>query len=288
VFPAIDPADGPASRRLAEAVERDVLTQAPYRRLGVDFHTYMSSGSNFESIRLIALSDTAFGWSSDYDVLFDAAVEQIRRHPTAYADDVGRTLWAFLSQRYSFAAAPKVTSYPPGPATIESDGKALPSPVALSPLVAAARYGFVWCPTDDIDRCILRDPTVVFGRGPLRDRYVELVSRVRGWNAQLPVRESYAPLAARLGTISWNTPRSFLWLAIAALAMALRRPRGWPVLAVLVALAGLVLFVHALSQSPQNEFALPGAPVFVLAAIAAVAAPRRPASQPVTPVAADG
>jgi peptidoglycan/LPS O-acetylase OafA/YrhL len=54
----------------------------------------------------------------------------------------------------------------------------------------------------------------------------------------------------------------------------LRRPRGWPALAVLLGAAGLVLLVHALSQDPQPEFELPLAPLFVLVALAALLGPR--------------
>ncbi|MBW8741072.1 MAG: hypothetical protein JF623_00265, partial [Acidobacteria bacterium] len=43
---------------------------------------------------------------------------------------------------------------------------------------------------------------------------------------------------------------------------------------VLVVGAGLVLLVHALSQGPQTEFALPFAPLFVLVAVAALVGPR--------------
>lgn len=275
VFGQIDPSDGPASARLAGAIEREVLTQPPFRRYGVDIRTYLDGSSNFESIRMIALSDRVFGWSSGYDVLFDAAMERIREHPGAYADDVATTFRRFVTQRYAFDTVERLPSYPEPAATVEVAGKPLPNPAAISPLVEAARYGFVWCPTDDIDRCILPDPAVAFGSTAEQDRYRELTQHVRAWNAELPLRDSYAPLARRLGTISWNTPRSFVWIAIAAAALALRRPRGSSVLLVLMALAALVLLVHALSQSPQNEFALPAAPVFVLAAVAALAAPRR-------------
>jgi peptidoglycan/LPS O-acetylase OafA/YrhL len=56
--------------------------------------------------------------------------------------------------------------------------------------------------------------------------------------------------------------------------LILRRPRGWPALAVLLGAAGLVLLVHALSQDPQPEFELPLAPLFVLVALAALLGPR--------------
>ena len=271
---SVDPANGPASRRLADAVEREVLTLPAYRRYDVDVHTYSRGLSNLEVLRLIALSDSAFGWSSDYDVLFDASVEAIRQRPRDYADAVGSTFWQFLSQRYALGAVEKDEPIQRGPATILVDGKPMPSPEALSPLVPAVRYGLVWCPTDDLERCLLRDPSVAFTSHSEQARYRELTARVRDWNAQLPLRDGNETLGSKFATASWRFPRAILWLAVAVLAIAVRRPRGWPALAILVASGLFVLAVHALSQSAQNEFAIPVMPLFVLAAVCGLAGER--------------
>ena len=42
----VDPDNGPASRRLAEEVRRDLLAEEPYRSYGVDLDEFFSSGSN--------------------------------------------------------------------------------------------------------------------------------------------------------------------------------------------------------------------------------------------------
>ena len=42
----------------------------------------------------------------------------------------------------------------------------------------------------------------------------------------------------------------------------------------LIGVTALVLFVHALSQEPQAEYAIPFAPLFALEAAAAALAPR--------------
>jgi hypothetical protein len=149
------------------------------------------------------------------------------------------------------------------------DGKPRPSPDALSPLAQAARFGFVWCPTDAIDRCIFRNPAGAF---PLRRdqvRYRELVDRVRGWNAQLPIRNGVRALEGKANTISWHEPAPFFWIVLAAIGIAWRRPNGWPALVVICFGAALVLFVHALSQEPQAEYSIPFLPAFALAAVAA-------------------
>jgi hypothetical protein len=274
--------NGPASRRLASAIARDVLTQPPYRRLHVDVSTYLRSPSNLESIRLIALSDQDFGRASNYDILYRAALEGIRHNLGTYVRSVSSTFWDFLTQRYALGPVRRAHVYPPLPSVLTVDGKPRPSPIALSPLVQAVRFGFVWCPTDDIDRCILKDPARAFPLPRDQHRYVQLVDRVRDWNAQLPLRNGQRWLAARLTTVSSNTPQPVFWIALSILGLAFRRPRGRPVLIVLLAAAALVLLVHAISQQAQTEYELPLAPLFALVAVASVLGPRRDESPAVS------
>jgi Na+-transporting NADH:ubiquinone oxidoreductase subunit NqrB len=136
-------------------------------------------------------------------------------------------------------------------------------------MAQAARYGFVWCPTDAIDRCIFRHPEQVFPTRPQQRRYVELTNRVRDWNAQLPLRNGSRWLGAKLGTLSWDLPTApIVWLLLGGIGLVVRRPRGWPAMLVLAAAGLAVLFVHALSQEPQAEFSIPLTPMFALAAVA--------------------
>jgi hypothetical protein len=270
-----DPVNGPASRRLAAAVEQHVLTLPPYRRLHVSVETYFHGTSNLEILRMIALSDQVFGRSSNYDVLFDASLETIRHHLSSYLGDVKTTMWRFVSQRVALEPVRRGETYPPGPLVKSVDGKPMPTPVAVSPLVQAVAWGFNPCPTNDIDRCILSDPARAFATQRQQRRYTELTSRVRSWNAELPVRNGVHALEGKLDTLSFDTPPAIVWIALALVALALRRPRGGAPLLVLLAASALVLLVHALSQAPQSEYELPFAPLYALAAIAAVAAPRR-------------
>jgi hypothetical protein len=277
----IDPANGPASRKLAAAVERDVLTLPQYRKLHVDVHTYFDNPSNLEAIRLIALSDRDFGRSSNYSVLFDTSWETIKDAPRAYADSVSRTFWHFLWFRFSLGPVRREPPPPPGPKIVRAGGESAPSPEAVSPMVQAARYGFVWCPTDAIDRCIFRHPEQVFTSPSQQHRYVELMDRVRDWNGQLPLRNGSHWLGAKLGTLSWDLPASpVIWLVLAVIGIAWRRPRGWPALVVLDVAGLAVLFVHALSQEPQAEFSIPLTPMFALAAVAALVGQRATVPEP--------
>lgn len=263
----VRPEHGEASRRLARAVEREVLTQQPYATRGVDVETYFHGVGNLEVIRLIALSDRVFGWDDDYDVLFDASVEAIRAEPRRYAEGVADTFWAFLTQRYAPERRERPVELPALPAELTVDGRPFPAPIAVSPLREAVRYGFVWCPTDDLERCVVPDPVAVLGDRSEGRRYDELVDTVRDWNAQLPTRDSSAWLASKGGTASDRWPRPILWIAVAAAALALRRPRGTAPALVLGAVAALILLVHALSQAPQSEFQLPFVPVWIAAAL---------------------
>ena len=223
---------------------------------------------------MIALSDRVFGWDSDYDTLFDASLEAIRADPWPYVEGVGETFWDFLSQRYAPEPRERPVPIPDLPAELTIDGKPFPAPITVSPLVEAVRYGLVWCPTDDIERCVVPDPEAALGDPDEARRYDELIDTVRDWNAQLPTRDSNAWLASKGGTASDRWPRSILWIAVAAVALVVRRPRGSAPILVLMGVGALVLGVHALSQAPQSEFALPFVPVWIVAALVGLLAPR--------------
>jgi hypothetical protein len=271
---SVHPANGDASRRLADAVERHVLTLPAYASRGVDVRRYFHGTGNLEVIRMIALSDDVFGWDDDYDVLFDASLEAIGKDVDGYARGVADTFWDFLSQRYAPEVRERPVRFPALPTELSVDGAPFPAPITVSPVTSAIRYGFVWCPTDDLERCVVRDPATALGDRSQARRYGELVDTIRDWNAQLPTRDSNATLASKGGTASDRWPRPFLWIAVAVLALGVRRPRGSAPLLVVAATAALVLLVHALSQAPQSEFQLPFVPVWIAAAIVGVLAPR--------------
>ena len=57
----ISPENGPASERLGELVEGEVLSQEPHAGLDVTLDAYLRNGTNYETVRLIALSDSVLG-----------------------------------------------------------------------------------------------------------------------------------------------------------------------------------------------------------------------------------
>jgi hypothetical protein len=157
----IEAENGSASRKLARVVERDVLARPAFRRDRVDVRTYFDAPSNFEAIRLIALSDRAFGRGSNYSVLYGAATDAIRKHPGWYVHSVARTFWDYLSAHFSLEPVRRHPPPQPQPLVLRVDGKTMPAPAALTPLAQAARFGFVWCPSDAIQRCIFKHPEQV-------------------------------------------------------------------------------------------------------------------------------
>ncbi len=71
-------------RRLRAArglIESEVLAEDPHARLDVTLDAYLANGTNYETVRLIALSDEVLGRGENYDVMFDSALEAIRERP---------------------------------------------------------------------------------------------------------------------------------------------------------------------------------------------------------------
>jgi len=279
----IAPENGPASERLAALIEDEVLAAEPYAGLDVPLDAYLANGSNYETVRLIALSDRVLGRDSHYDVLFDSALEAIRENPGTYARGVTDTLWELLMQRpLREDVAPREQTAPEQPApTFESDGVVLPNPQARV-LVEGVPYGFVWCASDYIDSCTLDDPALVWGDPATQDRYREVIAQVRDWDADLPSRTGESWVTEILNRITPRFPRPPLWIAVGVVALILRRPAETRAILVLWASAAAVLAIHAASQGVAPEFALPLYPLFVVAALGALAGERRAPPSPAT------
>jgi hypothetical protein len=288
----IAPENGSASERLGALIQAEVLSQEPFRSLGVPLDAYLENGSNYETVRLIALSDRVVGRDSNYDVLFDSALEAIRGHPGVYFRGVVDTFWEFLVQRpLRENVAPREQAAPASPPmTFESGGVVLPNPQAYV-LEEGVPYGFVWCASDYIDSCTLREPALVWSDPEQQRRYREIVAQVREWDAALPSRTGTSFVPELLNRITPRFPRPPLWFAVGLVALLVRRPAEWRTIVVLWAAAFLVLLVHAASQGVAPEFALPLYPVFIVTALGAVAGdlpPRGREGAPPRPLASIG
>jgi hypothetical protein len=131
----VEPDNGPASRELAAAVQRDLLPREPYRSYGIDLATFFSRGSPREQEDLISLSDRLYGWHSDYSILGRAAREAVLAHPGTFSwavfQDFVKELWKPLfagrQAPVAEAAAPAGGSTTPAPPpTVVVDGAARP------------------------------------------------------------------------------------------------------------------------------------------------------------------
>jgi hypothetical protein len=277
--------NGPASRRLGEAIRRDILSRPPYRRLGLTVDEYLAVGSQYEFVNILQLSDRVFGWRSDYSVLGDAASEALS-HGAAHGGPgragflrrVARSFWRILKVRpirEESQRLPPVSTEPPPQPTAIVKGYVLPNSEALPPSTAPLTYGWFWCPSRWIERCTVKDPGLIWRDAGQQHRYRSLVRRITRWTHDLPPREGSVWVADRLTSLTLHFPREPFWLAIALVALVVRRPRRIASLVAVAVLGLLVLGIHAVSQGALAEYALPVYPAFIALTIAALFGARR-------------
>ncbi len=277
----VSPENGDASRRLGDAVEKRLLTREPYRSYGVTLDDVFSTGSFRIHEDLYLLSDQAFGWDTDYDVLRRAGVEGVREHPGTYASGVLDTLWSQLTAPY-YRALPRSdpTRDPaPDPETVVVDGRRLPAPSEGQPIPAGQ---VVWISRpDQAIRQVWTSPTewhLEFDRPGDRARLAAIERDTRELFAAFPDRAANATLALRLNQASRWYPRPILWLLLGVIALAVRRRvAGLATVVALAVAALLVVFLNALGLFADPHFVLPVAPAFVLFGLTCLVG-RRPAA----------
>jgi hypothetical protein len=112
--------------------------------------------------------------------------------------------------------------------------------------------------------------TFSFADPRLRPRFEHILRRRDELFSALPDRSPNATLALRLNQLSRWFPRPLLWIALGLIGIALRRPRGYPILVSLAVAALFVVVLNALGLLADRHFILPVAPAFVLFGVAAV------------------
>ena len=269
----VDPANGPASRELAEAVEREVLTREPYRSRAIDVDTFFAQASDRMFEDVVNASDIVWGWDSDYAQLREVALEAVRERPAAFMEGVARTLWQLvwrptyyeLSDGGSDAAPPSAGAAPP------SSAPAQPAPASDGELIPAASRGlYITTPDRTIDE--VWKPSgehhLVFADPADAARFDAMLEELRAVESHLPAYEGNAELVHQLSRSSRLWPPAIAWLAIGVVAVALRRPRrALDVTAAAIA-GAVVLLANGLSVYAAAELAMPVIPAFV--ALAAV------------------
>ena len=268
----MSPDNGPASRRLAAAVQTDLLPREPYRSYGIDLQEFFSLGSPRMEEDLISLSDRVFGWNTDYEVLGRAAREAVRRHPGTYVRGVTRSMWDELNQPlYVSPRTPAPATAPPVTSPSAPDKSApLPVPTEGEPIPAAHQGAYTSTPDNHIHE-VWTSPTahdIVFEDPRDQLRYDRLNERLRELGNRFPTRRDNSWLGLQLNHASKAFPRSWLWLLLGIGAFAWRRPQPWRVPVILVASSLLLLLATVLGVYAIPEYEVPTAPSFILLAAA--------------------
>jgi hypothetical protein len=267
----VSPDNGPRSRELARHVRRELLTKEPYRSYGITLDAFFSSGSFRMYSDLVPLSDRVWGWSSDYSHLRAVGIETVRRHPWRYFRAVALDTLRQLDVANPTGAPRRQSAPPPGaPELVTVDGRRLPKPSEGEPIPRS----YLWWGASTPDRRIWYTPDLA---GEIRFRYPQdaehwrrLSARVDRLAGKLPPRDGSATAAGALQQASRWYPSMLLWLAVGALAFALRRGRGLLVPTFLAVLGVVLVWSTMLSQAPAPQYRIPLDPVFVLFTVAAV------------------
>ena len=260
----VHPDNGPASRRLAEAVRLHLVTRDPYKSYGVTVADVFRGGSARVHEDFYLLSDEYFGWDTSYSILRKAGIEAVRTHPGAYTSGVLETVWLQLSESY-FRSPPARSAQERAPPKVVVQGRELPAPTEGDPIPAGQS---VWISRPD--NCIrdvwtsATEHHFTFCKPKVKRRFDEINAELGRLFGNLPSRSGNAELALRLNQASRWYPRLLIWIVVGLVALAWRRPRGSHTLVALGLAALFVIVLNALGLFADPRFALPVAPAFVL------------------------
>lgn len=276
----VSPENGEQSRRLALAMQQHLLTREPYRSYKVTLDDLFERGSFRVHEDLYLLSDQVFGWDTDYGVLRRVGVEGVRAHPGTYARGVTRTVWDELAKAQFRVASARRGASGSGsskPVTVVIGGKRLPEPSEGEPIPAGQ---VVWISRPDQSiRQVWTSPTewhFEFDHPGDRPRFEQITREVNHLFDALPNRAGNEQLALRLNQLSRWFPRPWMWILLGLVAVAVRRPRGWPLLVALSLAAFAVVLLNAVGLFADLHFVLPVAPAFLLLGLAGLLGERMP------------
>ena len=267
----VSPGNGPASRELADAVRRHLVTRDPYKSYGVTTPEVFRSGSFRIHEDFYLLSDEVFGWDTNYSVLRRAGIEAVRKHPGAYTSGVLHTIWTQLTKSYFRTLPGSGSSAAPRRRVVERNDRTLPAPTEGQPIPAGQS---VWISRPD--NCIkdvwtsATEHHFTFCKAGYEPRFEAIGRQLNGLFAAFPDRGGNSWLGLKLNQASRWYPRLILWILVGIGALILRRPRGSGVLAALALAALAVIALNALGLFADPRFALPVAPAFVVFASCAL------------------
>lgn len=270
----VSPANGPASRRLAAAIARQLLTRDPYKARHVTLAQAFSGNNARVDRDLYVLSDQVFGWDSAYSTLRSAALEAIEAHLGTYASAVADTVWQELSRPDYSSHVPQ--SHPPPTRHVASS-----APHARPPdqgqLIPGGQRPWISRPDQSIREVWTSATahTFVVTNPSQRAHFESTLRDLSMLLSNFTHRAGVGWLQLRLNTVARWYPPPILWLVVALLAGVLRRPRGTATLAILVVPALTLVVLNALGHAAQARYMLPVAPAFVLVGAAALLGTRR-------------
>jgi glycosyl transferase family 87 len=271
----VRPDNGPQSRELARAVQRDLIPKEPYRSYNVTLEDFFTKASPRMQVDLLALSDRIKGWHSNYSWLRDVGIEAVKAHPLRYTRGVLGSVSGMLRLGLYRDLSPPASAVPStGVSTAVAGG--LPTPSEGEP-IPAAHEGGVTTPDNSI-YTVWTSPTehhLVFVHPGAEQRYNRLHARMDELAANLPHRAGSATLALRMNQASRWFPPPIAWLVLGIAALAFRRLRGTAALWVPTVSGLLVILLAALGLPAEPHYAVPVAPAFVVLAGGALLAPRR-------------
>jgi hypothetical protein len=277
----VRPDNGPASRELGRAVQRDLLPEEPYRSYGITLDEFFTKASPRMQVDLLALADRIKGWDTDHRWLRDVGVEAVRTHPLDYARGVGTTTWQLLTHAL-YRPLPASEPSTGGEATSEGatvavGGQTLPEPTEGEP-IPAPHEGGVTTPDGSI-YTVWTSPTehhLVFVHPGDRARYDALHRRMDELGSRLADEPGDEDVLLRLNQLSRWYPPPVLWLALGLIGLVVRRPARALALSTPALAAAAVILLSALGLPAEPHYVLPVAPAFVVLAAGALLGPRAP------------
>jgi len=280
----VRPDNGPASRRLAAAAQRELLPVEPYRSYDISLDDLFSDPSPRMKDDLGWLANRLEGWHSDERLLRDAGIEAVRTHPGVYARGVATTVFHQLHRAVfrslgGGSSGSSGTSAPSGPSSASdtivvngrrlprpSEGEKIPAPHEGGPTTPDGSIYTVWTSATEHH--------LVFVHPGDRARLDALHERIDELANAFPDRGGNDELALRLNQLAHWFPPALLWIIVAVVGFVVRRPANIVAL-VTPALAGfVVILLSALAIAGVPEYAVAVAPAFLLLAAGVLFGPR--------------
>jgi hypothetical protein len=267
----VSPRNGPASAELARFVNERLLTKEPYRSYRITARLFWTEDHTYRMlIDLNVLSDSVWGWDSDYAILKRAGREAVVKHPGKFVAGVIGTLgWDLVSTVAApIPLAPTAASPRQGAvASVEAGPEQLPPPTEGDAIPSSRESMMVSTPDDSIKE-VWTSATVhniVFKRGADTRRFGELNAETARLTSELPPYTGRASFIHRFDQAARAFPPAIVWLLAGLAAVGIRRPRGSGFLLILAGAAFVALLAIATGVGETvGEYVVPFVPAFVL------------------------